>query len=230
MQDLSIEFDQSSFSERVYTAILELIINHRIKPGEKLNEKSIASLLKVSRTPVREALRRLAYDGLVDLYPRRGVFAKEITARDINEIYEVRRCLEVHAARCTIGNIPPDHITYVNRLIEDCHTKRGADFIAAELELDREIHRTINSFCGNSRLKNMLEKIDHLAKFMRIIHSDREEVVRENFAEHESIWNAMVANDEAVMVELLENHLDTRKNCLLQDFQMRHANQEAERS
>jgi len=226
MQDISVSLDKSSFSDRVYSAILELIINHRIKPGEKLNEKSIAELLQVSRTPVREALRRLASDGLVDFFPRRGVFAKAVTPQDIKELYEIRRCLEVHAARRTIGNIPDEHIERVNELIERCHRKDGIEFIEAELELDREIHRTINMFCGNLRLRHLLETLDHLAKFMRVIHSGREDVVRENFREHENIWRAMAAGEEERMVKLLKEHLDNRQKCLLEDIRAMHASEE----
>jgi len=228
MNELAASLDQSSISEKVYTAILEHIINHRIKPGEKLSEKSIAVMLKVSRTPVREALKRLASDGLVDFYPRRGAYAKEITPGDIDELYELRRCLEVHAARRTMGNIPENHIHRVTRLIETCHRKKGVDFIEAELKLDREIHKTINTFCGNNRLKEMLEKLDHLAQFMRILHFNREELVRENFFEHENIWNAMIGRDEKRMIELLEKHLDNRQKRLLEHFHMMNAVEEAQ--
>ena len=224
MQDIHIEFDHSSFSEKVYSAILELLIHHHVRPGEKISEKSIASSLNVSRTPVREALRRLAADGLVDYYPRRGVFAKEITAQDIRELYDIRRCLEVQAARMTIGNIPDAHIDGIDALIDACHNSDGVDFIEAEVRLDREIHRTINTFCGNRRLMMMLVKLDHLAKFMRVIHFNREEVVRDNFSEHENIWNALKKQDEETMVLLLEKHLDNRQKCLLSDFQLLHAN------
>ena len=224
MQDIHIEFDHSSFSEKVYSAILELLIHHRVRPGEKISEKSIASSLNVSRTPVREALRRLAADGLVDYYPRRGVYAKEITPQDIRELYEIRRCLEVQAAQMTIGNIPAAHIASIDALIEVCHKSDGVDFIEAELRLDREIHRAITMHCGNKRLMMMLVKLDHLAKFMRVLHFNREEVVRDNFSEHENIWNALKEQDKDTMVRLLEQHLDNRQNCLLSDFHMMHAN------
>jgi len=212
------DIDRSSIADRVYSAILELLINLHFKPGEKISEETVAALLGVSRTPVREALQRLVADGLVDSFPRRGVFAKEITDRDINELYELRRCLEVQAARLTFGHIPAEHARYIDRLIKECRIRRGGEFIAAELKLDREIHRTINSFCGNTRLRDLLEKIDHLAKFMRVVHAGREEVVRENFQEHVAIWRALSGNDEAEMVQLLERHLDNRRRCLLQDF------------
>ena len=112
-------------------------------------------------------------------------------------------------------------------MIESCHKKKGIEFIEAELQLDREIHKTINTYCGNKRLKSMLEKLDHLAKFMRIVHFNREELVRENFAEHENIWRAMAAKDEKRMVKLLEEHLDNRQRCLLEHFHRMHASEEA---
>lgn len=223
MNDAFIDFDRSSFSDKVYSAILELLINLRFKPGEKISEESVAALLGVSRTPVREALRRLAADGLVDIFPRRGVYAKEITARDILELYEIRMCLEIQAARQTIGAVPEDHINFVNNLIEECLSKEGVAFIEAEIRLDREIHRTINSFCGNDRLRSMLEKIDHLAKFMRVVHANKEEVVRDNFREHVNIWKALAGNNEPEMVRLLTEHLTNRQRCLLQDFNMMQA-------
>lgn len=226
MNNSDLSFDQSSISEKVYTVILEQLINHRIKPGDKLSEQYFTSLLQVSRTPVREALQRLASDGLVDFYPRRGAFAKEITPGDIKELYEVRRYLEVHAARRSMRNIPEKRISQINLLIEQCHAKKGVDFIETELQLDREIHKTINNYCGNNRLKEMLEKLDHLAKFMRIFHFNHEELVRDNFTEHENIWKAMVEQDEKRMVQLLEEHLDNRQKCLLEHFYVVHTSKE----
>ncbi|MBN1292313.1 MAG: GntR family transcriptional regulator [Candidatus Latescibacteria bacterium] len=227
MKDIDFELDQSSFSDRVYNAILELLINHRIKPGEKLSEEGLASLLQVSRTPVREALKRLASDGLVVFYPRRGAYAKGISPQDITELYELRRCLEVFAARRAVGNIPEKQIKRINLMIESCHLADGGDFIEAELLFDREIHKTINTYCNNTRLKEMLVNVDHLAKFMRILHFDREELARENFAEHENIWRAMIARDETLMIRLLEEHLDNRKKCLLDHFHMMYSGEEA---
>jgi len=226
MKNIAFELDQSSFSDRVYNAILELLVNHRIKPGEKLSEEDLATLLQVSRTPVREALQRLSSDGLVVFFPRRGAYAKEITPQDITEIYEIRRCLEVYAAQSAMGNIPKKLIRRINLLIESCHLTDGGDFIEAELQLDREIHKTINTYCNNARLKEMLEKLDNFAKFMRILHFNREELARENFSEHENIWRAMSAKDENHMVQLLEEHLDNRQNCLLEHLHMMHDNEE----
>ena len=230
MKDIHIELDQSTFSDRVYNAILELLINHRIQPGEKLSEEELASRLQVSRTPVREALQRLASDGLVEFYPRRGAFAREITQQDITEIYDLRRCLEVYAAKRSMGNIPDKAARRITLLVESCNLAEGEDFIEVELQLDREIHRAINTWCSNSRIQEMLTKIDHLAKFMRILHFDSEELARDNFSEHEGIWKAMIDKDEKHMVKLLERHLDNRKKCLLEHFHMIHAGKEEQRT
>jgi len=73
----------------------------------------------------------------------------------------------------------------------------------------------------------MLIKLDHLAKFMRILHFNSEELARENFAEHENIWRAMIAQDEKLMIRLLEEHLANRQNCLLEHFDLMQAKEEA---
>lgn len=223
MSDAPFPIDSSTLTDRVYSAILEQLINHRFQPGQKLSEEAIASHLNVSRTPVREALQRLAADGLVEVFPRCGANARDITPRDITELYDLRRCLEIHAAKRALVNIPPDRMERIESLIRACHRAEGADFIPAELELDREIHRAISDCCGNSRLAAMLEKLGHLAAFMRILHYDRAELARENLAEHEGIWAAVAGGDEKRMVLLLEEHLNNRENRLLEHVHQRNA-------
>ncbi|MDP2983752.1 MAG: GntR family transcriptional regulator [Candidatus Latescibacter sp.] len=227
MNDLSPPFDQSTLTDRVYNAILEQLMNHRIRPGKKLNEEALSSLLGVSRTPVREALQRLAADGLVDFYPRCGASAKEITPQDITELYDLRRCLEIHAARRALGNIPEDRVQKIDRLIESCRGASGVDFIEAELQVDCELHGAFIACCGNSRLTVMLEKLKHLATFMRILHFGSEELARENLEEHENIWKAVAARDEERMAKLMEEHLDNRQKRLLEHFHLRNTDEEA---
>jgi DNA-binding GntR family transcriptional regulator len=224
----SLSLDPSTLTDRVYNAILEQLMNHHISPGEKLNEESLSSQLGVSRTPVREALQRLAADGLVDFYPRCGASAKEITPQDITELYDLRRCLEVHAARLALGNIPEDRVKQIDRQIESCRRTRGVDFIEAELEVDRELHGAFIAFCGNSRLTGMLEKLKHLATFMRILHFESEELAGKNLEEHENIWKAVADRDEERMAKLLEKHLDNSQNRLLEHFHLHNTDEEAD--
>jgi DNA-binding GntR family transcriptional regulator len=226
MNDISPPFDQSTLTDRVYNAILEQLMSHRIRPGEKLNEEALSSLLGVSRTPIREALRRLALDGLVDLFPRCGASAKEITPQDITELYDLRRCMEIYAARRALGNIPEDLARRIDSLIETCKTVTGVDFIEAELQLDSELHGAFIACCGNNRLTVMLEKLKHLATFMRILHFGNEELARENLEEHENIWKAVANRDEERMTALLDKHLDNRQKWLLEHFNMQKPDRE----
>jgi DNA-binding GntR family transcriptional regulator len=218
------KLDRSSISDRVYHAILEQIVNHRIPPGEKLTEEGLSSTLGVSRTPVREALQRLASDGIIEFYPRRGAFAREIIPRDIDELYELRQCLEVHAARQALRNLTGEALREIEPCIEVCRRSQGKAFIEAEIRFDREIHRLINRYCGNGRLRDLLEKLDNLARFMRIVHYNHEELARENFREHEGIWRAMLEGDETRMAHLLETHLENSRRRLLAHFHLNRGN------
>jgi len=218
--------DRSPVSEKVYNAILAELINNNIAPGERLREESIAALLNVSRTPVREALQRLSCDGLVEFRPHRGAFARKISSDDIVELYDIRRCLEVHAAVEAIARIPASHARVVDDLIVSCRAADGTEFIERELAFDREIHATIGAWCGNSRLCGLLENMHNLARFMRIVHFDRAELARENFTEHEAIWDAMKCGDRDRMTTLLERHLDNRRDRLLEHFNRLHADKE----
>jgi len=101
------------------------------------------------------------------------------------------------------------------------------DFIQAELELDRQIHRAIADCCGNSRLAAMLEKLEHLAAFMRVLHFDREELARENLAEHRNIWRRHRPRAmKTVWCKFLEDHLNNRQKRLLEHFHVRNAEKE----
>jgi DNA-binding GntR family transcriptional regulator len=216
--------DRSSNSDRVYHAILEQIVNQRIPPGEKLTEEGLSSTLGVSRTPVREALQRLAADGIIDFYPRRGAFAREISPGDIDELFELRQCLEVHAARQALRNLNAQALKEIEPFVETCRRSGGKAFIEAEIRFDREIHHLINRYCGNGRLRDLLEKLHNLARFMRIVHYNHEELARENFREHEAIWRAMLEGDAALMTQLLETHLENSRRRLLEHFHLSRGN------
>jgi len=212
--------DRSSISDRVYHAILEHIVNHEIAPGEKLSEEGISAALGVSRTPVREALQRLAADGMIEFFPRRGAFAREICPRDIDDLYDLRLCLEVHAARKALPRLTGEALREIEPFIDACSRSGGKAFIEAEIRFDREIHRLINRYCGNRRLRDLLEKLDNLARFMRIVHFNHEELARENFREHKDVWRAMLDRDEALMTRLLETHLENSRRRLLAHFHL----------
>lgn len=221
MKEFSTSFDQSTLSDRVYDAILEQLMNKNIRPGEKLNEEVLSSMLGVSRTPVREALRRLSIEGLVDFSPRCGMSAKEVTPQDITELYDLRRCLEIHAAKRAIGKIPDDWAKSIDSMIEACHNSTGMDFVNTQCRLDEELHKAIRNFCGNKLLKVMLEKISPLNTFIQKFQSSSEEwtdLALANLIEHENIWKAITNGDETLTARFLNEHFEYSEKRVLNRF------------
>lgn len=97
--DRTAESSEESLSEQVYLEISQRIIDGKYRPGSRLREREIAEELNVSRVPVREALPRLESNGFIFTYPRRGAIIKQMTLRDVEELFDLRLCLEVFAAR-----------------------------------------------------------------------------------------------------------------------------------
>ena len=90
--------DKTDLTEQTYRAIREKILTRVLRPGQKISADEVAHALSVSRTPVMDALKRLANDGLVEILPRRGTFVTEITAESVNELFAVRIMMELFAA------------------------------------------------------------------------------------------------------------------------------------
>jgi DNA-binding GntR family transcriptional regulator len=229
MDEFSMPFEQSTLSDRVYNAILEQLMNQKIRPGEKLNVEILSSMLGVSRTPVREALHRLSLDGLVDFSPRYGMSAKEITPQDITDLYDLRRCLEIHAARSAIGKIPIDRAKGIDDLIETCYKASGMDFVNAQCKLDQELHKVIRTFCRNKLLKVVLEKISPLNTFIQKFHFSNDEwaeLALANLIEHENIWKAIKNGDEKLTARYLDEHFEYSERRVLEGFDQQNSDRE----
>lgn len=110
--------EKISMSEKVYLKLKDDILENKLKPGEKLVEEDLANEFKVSRTPVREALKQLDQDGLVTYYPRRGSVVSELSLKDAKELYEVREVLEGLAIKQICLNIDSKGITILENIIE----------------------------------------------------------------------------------------------------------------
>lgn len=110
--------EKISMSEKVYLKLKDDILENKLKPGEKLVEEDLANEFKVSRTPVREALKQLDQDGLVTYYPRRGSVVSELSLKDAKELYEVREVLEGLAIKQICLNVDSKGITVLENIIE----------------------------------------------------------------------------------------------------------------
>lgn len=151
---------------QVARILTQAIVQGRLAPGSKVVEAGIARELGISRAPVREAARLLERQGLLVASPRRGFFVRKLEIRDIDEIYDLRICVEKHAAVLAARNLTPQARAALQRQIDVLHQTAELDDPARQVEEDYRFHRLICEIAGNRRL---LQLFDDLASELRMV-------------------------------------------------------------
>ncbi|MFB9264155.1 GntR family transcriptional regulator [Bradyrhizobium erythrophlei] len=192
---------------QVARRLTEAIVQGRLPPGSKVVEAGIARELGVSRAPVREAARLLEQQGLLVANPRRGFFVRQFAADDIDEIYDLRLCVERHAAVLAARNLTPETRDMLRRQIEVLHETADLDDPARQVEEDYRFHRLICEIAGNKR---MLRLFDDLASELRMVigligrlYDDPHEIART----HEPVLAAIEAGHPERIVAHIDYHI-----------------------
>ena len=189
-------------ADRAYLAIRGLIVSLELPPGAVIDERELMERLGLGRTPVREALRRLAQEQLVEVFPRRGMFVTGVDVRDLARISEVRAALEPEAAR-----LAADRATDVEREeLADLGDgiKKGADLMG----LDERIHRSIYAAAHNHLLEKTLGEYYVLALRIWMIALDRAQDLQDAVEAHRDLIRAIVVADGECAAELMRAHVE----------------------
>ena len=189
-------------SEKAYIGIKDHVFNLKIPFNEPLSEVRLASLLGMSRTPVREALRRLRTEGVLVSYGKRGTFVNLPTPREVQEVFEVRIFLESAAARLAAKKVELERLREFEKLFEGFRTGEGkGDFV----ELGKEFHFFIIESAGNTVLKDVLSGLYTKLELIRLFSYEfrRKEAVEE----HMDIVQALLQRNEALSYQCMETHL-----------------------
>ncbi len=150
--------------DSVYARLRDMILANVLRAGQKLVDRDLAEQLGVSRTPVREALGRLAMLGLVEARSRRGYYVRQYTAEEVSDVYEFRKILETNAARMAAKNATAEDILQFDRILCDMETLASDPTNHVKsVELDLEIHNLIAKASGNESLhqaiRNLMDKV-----------------------------------------------------------------------
>lgn len=152
-------FDNSTLWQRVYDHLHGEIMADRLPPGTELSEVALSKELSVSRGPIREAMGRLAADGLVTVRPRRGAEVREITPRELVDAYQVREALEVLAVRLAVPRVSQSDLDRLSELVDQMaeHARNGAvaDFFTANVSF----HELLCEFSGNEKLAQVHRRL-----------------------------------------------------------------------
>jgi DNA-binding GntR family transcriptional regulator len=189
-------------ADRAYFAIRGLIVSLELPPEAVIDERALMQRLGLGRTPVREALRRLAHEQLVEVFPRRGMFVAGVDVRDLARISEVREALEPEAARRAAERATEAERDELNDLSNEIGT--GSDLMG----LDERIHRAIYRAAHNDLMEKTLGEYYVLALRIWMIALDRAEDLEDAVEAHRDLLLAIVHGDGDRAADIMRAHVD----------------------
>jgi DNA-binding GntR family transcriptional regulator len=202
--------ERRTMTDAVYEQLKTAIVELRIPPGAPLREAEIAQGLSVSKTPVREALGRLEQDGLVTLFSFRSALVTEYTARDLQEIYELREIIEVAAARAAAESMSDKGLADLGRIASECArlTAEGGRGDAPELvQLISEFDTVLFEEVGNRRIRAILDNLAaHLARIGRLT-TEIPGRIDASVREHAQIYEAIERRDPENASRFMREHI-----------------------
>lgn len=204
---MTVAFDNLTLSQRVYEHLRGEILADRLAPGTELSEVALSRELEISRGPIREALSRLAAEGLITMRPRRRAEVRSLTTQELIDAYQVREALEVMAVRLAIPRITEADLARLDDLIDQMAGHAGrravADFFAANVAF----HETLCELSGNDKLREMHHRLEgEIGRFQ-----DRTLALRGSLdgslTEHRAILAAIRLRDADKAAQLTADHI-----------------------
>ena len=202
----------AKIASTVYEQIRTAILSGELSNSERLVEEDLAVSLGISRTPVREALRRLAAEGLVDVSPNRGARVAEWDDHDLREIFDLRSILESHACELATPRASAAEIEFLENICEEMEALAKTD-LSSEQRLpalaakNRIFHGKIIEMSNSSRLGLLIETLIHVPIVMQTYKVYSPEALERSLRHHREIVNAMKAGDEVWAASVMRAHV-----------------------
>ncbi|MEN6412164.1 MAG: GntR family transcriptional regulator [Veillonellales bacterium] len=207
--------------EVVCETLREAIVNGVLKPGERLMEIQLAEELGVSRTPVREAIRKLELEGFVIMIPRRGTYVADLSIKDVNEVFEVRTSLDVLAAGLAAERITDEELEQMERLLVQIGEYIEQGDMDKIVEADSQFHDILYQASRNDRLVGIINNLrEQLTRFrsMSMSYPGR---LKNTLEEHGRLVEAIAARDVELAQQLATEHMENSEQTLLLDMNER---------
>jgi len=192
--------------ERIYKEIKLAIIQQKLRPNIKLVEDEIAESFGVSRTPVRNVFKRLAYEKLLTIIPNKGTFVSSPTVEEAREVFEVRRVLESTAIEQACRNLTGADSEQLKSMIEEEHDAHVREDYFATLSISMDFHLKIAEIAGNSIVHRYLEELSSLTYVIIALYGYKNLRLCRN-DEHLSILEALKQRDRELTKQLVIEHL-----------------------
>lgn len=195
----------------VFKTLRQAILTGELKPGERLMEIHLANRLGVSRTPVREAIRKLELEGLVTMIPRRGAEVADITEKNLRDVLEVRRALDALAVELACDRISEEeqkHLKEACERFEKATETKDVTKIATE---DVKLHDIIVKATGNERLALLVNKMSEQMYRYRLEYVKDAATHRQLVKEHRIIYESILNKDKKTAAQAVKTHIDNQE-------------------
>ncbi len=204
----------------MFDVLREKILTRGFVPGDRLDVRALADQLGVSPTPIKDAVTRLAAEGLVEIRPRSGTFVAELAVEAVAETFEIRRALECLAAEHVVARLTPDLTKRFETIVTALERPVTSERERVEHERkNSELHSLLVQSSGNRRLAELYRSLNAHLTIARIHSRRRPDSVRleQERREHRAILEALMARDAAALVSALDRHIRRAGNALVDD-------------
>jgi DNA-binding GntR family transcriptional regulator len=198
---------RSALYQEVAERLRERIFAHELEPGAWIDEQSLAESYGISRTPLREALKVLATEGLVTLKPRRGCFVSEVTERDLDEIFPVLALLEGRCAYEAARKARAQDLKRLEALHERLERSAQQGDIESYFDANQEFHLLLQALAENRWLGQAIEDLRKVLKLIRRHSLRAEGRMAQSLEEHQAIMQAIRDRDPAAAEQAMRTHL-----------------------
>lgn len=207
--------ENNTLADQVYMSLRDKILSRELPPGTRLKHKEIAGSLGVSNTPVREAMRALVKDGLVETLPYRGSVVKEMSAKDTSDLYDVRIALEALAARLAVDRITDVQLRRLEKTVHQYETACDNGDVGLALEADLQFHDRLAQASGNETLLTISRQLADRVQVLRQLDTGKTRLWQ-SLEDHTAILKALEERDATKVETVVVQHIEKGKEHVLQ--------------
>ncbi|MGE5582121.1 MAG: GntR family transcriptional regulator [Bacillota bacterium] len=205
--------------ELVFESLREAIITGKLGPSERLMEIQLAEEMGVSRTPVREAIRKLELEGLVVMIPRKGAYVAGLSIRDITDVFEIRRALEGLAAELAAERSTDEELEEMERFLVKISEEIEQGDLPKVIETDTDFHTLIYKASRNTRLSQIINNLREQIQRSRTTSLSYPGRMKIALEEHRKMVEAISSRDGELARNLAQEHIENAENALMSMIQ-----------
>ena len=197
--------------KEIYNILKKEIVTLRLFPGEPLPEQNLAQRFKVSRTPVREVLRRLNHEGLVEIVPQKGAFVARIGLSDVREIFQIRQALEGIAAKISASRFTKEEL-------DEFESALDTDDLEKAEEVGRKLHQSVLEKAGNRRISNLIDMLGSQIERMYFFAKNLPGREKRSLEEHREILQALRTGDGELAEKATRKHIVSTMRAIIESL------------